>query len=316
MPHNVEKNCVTLLFERSILLMKKLFLLLLLTSILSCNDGDIIVTTFNFDDTNLLACGGPGGYLFFKINSDNTESLSLRLGTTDELFTTSDTLVSVLNGTSNFVNYRVFDGEVDPGYFCNEVPPTVPQVTIEYIANSGSATLITITERDDNDRLTKEQEGPGDFDGDGLPNFYDFDDDGDNVPTILELDTKNADGDNDPTTNPLDTDMDGIPDYLDEDDDGDGVLTRYEADGTLDPTIIETDPSVGADYLNPAVANEVVIDEFREHNYDFVSDIELFLSNLILVNGSEQITRETLDMGTIEPILIGNEQITPSFPSN
>jgi hypothetical protein len=93
-------------------------------------------------------------------------------------------------------------------------------------------------------------------------------------------------------------------------------LTRYEADGTLDPTIIETDPSVGADYLNPAVANEVVIDEFREHNYDFVSDIELFLSNLILVNGSEQITRETLDMGTIEPILIGNEQITPSFPSN
>jgi len=127
---------------------------------------------------------------------------------------------------------------------------------------------------------------------------------------------KNADGDNDPLTNPLDTDMDGIPDYLDEDDDGDGVLTRYEADGTLDPTTIETDPSVGADYLNPAVANEVVIDEFREHSYIFVSDIELFLSDLILVNGNEQITRETVDMGTIDSVLSGNEQITPAFPFN
>jgi hypothetical protein len=263
-----------------------------------------------------MACGGPGGYLFFKINTENTESLSLRLGTTNELFTSNDTLVSILNGTSNFVNYRIFNGEVSPDYFCNEVPPTEPQVVIEYIADSGSATLITITERDDNDGLTKEQEGSGDFDSDGLPDYYDFDDDGDNVPTILELDTKNLDGDNDPTTNPLDTDMDGIPDYLDEDDDGDGVLTRYEADGTLDPTTIETDPNVGADYLNPAVANEVIIDEFREHNYDFVSDIELVLNNLILVNGDEQITRETLDMGTIEPILIGNEQLTPSFPFN
>jgi len=145
----------------------------MLTSFLSCNDGDIIVTTFNFDDTNLLACGGPGGYLFFKINTENTESLSLRLGTTNELFTSSDTLVSVLNGTANFVNYRIFDGEVSSEYFCNEVPPTVPQVVIEYIANSGSATLITITERDDVDGLTKEQEGSGDFDSDGLPNFYD-----------------------------------------------------------------------------------------------------------------------------------------------
>lgn len=296
--------------------MKKLFLPLILTSFLSCNDGDIIVTSFNFDETNLQACGGPGGYLFFQINMDNTESLSLRLGTTDDLFTNSDTLVSSLDGTSNFVNFRIFDGVVDSNYFCNELPPTVPQVVIEYIANSGSATLITITERDDADGLTMEQEGSGDFDSDGLPNFYDFDDDGDNVPTILELDTKNADGDNDPLTNPLDTDMDGIPDYLDEDDDGDGVLTRYEADGTLDPTIIETDPNIGADYLNPAVANEVIIDEFREHSYIFVSDIELFLNNLILINGNEQITKETVDMGTIESILIGIEQVTPDFPSN
>ncbi|NNM22442.1 MAG: hypothetical protein HKO54_02715 [Flavobacteriaceae bacterium] len=296
--------------------MKKLLLLVLIASLTTCNDGDVIVTTFNFNSVNLQSCGSSGGYLFFKINDGGSESISLRLGTSAELFMVSDTLVSTLDGSSNFVNYRVFDGAVSSDYFCNQVPPTQPVVTIEYVAQSGTSTLITTTERDDADGLSREQEGSGDPDGDGLANFFDFDDDGDNVPTILELDTENLDGDNDPLTNPLDTDGDKIPDYLDTDDDGDGVLTRYEADGTLDPTTIITDPGEGPDYLNSVIANEVIIDEFREHNYNFDSDIDLVLSNLILINGEEQITRETLDMGMIESILTGNILVTPAFPSN
>lgn len=296
--------------------MKKLLLLVLIASLTACNDGDVIVTTFNFNSVNLQSCGSSGGYLFFKINDGGSESISLRLGTSAELFMVSDTLVSTLDGSSNFVNYRVFDGPVSSDYFCNQVPPTQPVVTIEYVAQSGTSTLITTTERDDADGLSREQEGSGDPDGDGLANFFDFDDDGDNVPTSLELDTENLDGDNDPLTNPLDTDGDKIPDYLDTDDDGDGVLTRYEADGTLDPTTIITNPDEGPDYLNSVIANEVIIDEFREHNYNFDSDIDLVLSNLILINGEEQITRETLEMGMIESILTGNILVTPAFPSN
>ena len=302
--------------------MQKLLLLIFSITLLSCNDGDIIVTSFDFDDASLQACSGTGGYLFFKINDGSTESLSLRLAVTEDQFTSSSTLVSVLNGTTNFANYRVFDGAVDSDYFCNEVPPTAPQVSVEYVASSGTATLITIATLDDLDGLpfvegTDELvEGSGDFDGDTIPNFYDFDDDGDNVPTNMELDTLNEDGDNDPLTNPLDTDVDGIPDYLDDDDDGDGVLTRYEADGTLDPTQIETDPEIGPDYLNPAIANQVIIDEFREHGYDFVSDIELVLTNLVLINGEEEITRETLNMDGIDSFSNGNILLTPPFPEN
>ena len=302
--------------------MKKLLPLLLFITLLSCNDGDIIVSSFDFNDASLQACSGSGGYLFFKINDGNTESISLRLAISEDLFVTSNTLVRVLDGNSNFANYRVYNGAIDSDYFCNEIPPTVPQVSVEYIANSGVATLTTIAVFDDSDGLEFVEstddmmEGTGDFDGDLIPNFYDFDDDGDNVPTGAELDVENADGDNDPLTNPLDTDTDGIPDYLDTDDDGDGILTRYEADGTLDPTQIVTDPTVGPDYLNPAIANEMIVDEFREHNYSFVSDITLVLSNLVLINGEEEITRETLNMDGIDSFSSGNILLTPPFPEN
>ena len=301
--------------------MKRLLLPLLILLITSCNDGDVIVTSFDFNDADLQACAGNVGYLFFKINEGGTESLSFRIGISEQQFRTNNTLVSSFNGTGIFANYRIYDGTVTNSYFCNEVPPTSPNVTIEYIANSGTSTLITTALCDDNDGLPtvdsdhEDLEGTGDKDMDGIPNYYDFDDDGDNVPTIDELDTENADEDNDPLTNPLDTDGDGIPDYLDDDDDGDGVLTRDEARGTLDPTTVESGLG-GPDYLNPSVSNEVIVEEFREHNYDFDSDIQLILTNLVLINGEEEITRETLNMGTIESILTGNELVTPAFPEN
>jgi len=299
--------------------MKRLLFLLIIITFTSCNDGDIIVTSFDFDEANLQSCAGDIGYLFFKINEGDTESLSFRIGITEQQFKTNNTLVSTFNGAGIFANYRIYDGTVTNSYFCNEVPPTTPNVTIEYLADSGTSTLITTALFDDNDGLEtvdsndEDLEGTGDKDKDGIPNYYDFDDDGDNVPTIDELDTENADGDNDPLTNPLDTDGDTIPDYLDSDDDGDGVLTRDEAEGTLDPTQI----GIGIpNYLSNLVVEEDIVEEFREHNYDFDSDIQLILTNLVLINGDEEITRETLNMGTIESILTGNEVKTPAFPDN
>lgn len=301
--------------------MKKLLLIALFTTLFSCADGDVIVTSFNFDDASLQACGNTGGYLFFKIGESGTESISVRLGVNDEQLINPGLLVLELNGSSNFANYRIYDATVTNSYFCNEIPPTSPGVTQEYVANSGSAEITRDVAFDDADGLpfvedtAEDMEGTGDFDEDGIPNYYDFDDDGDNVPTSMELDILNEDGDNDPLTNPLDTDGDLIPDYLDTDDDGDGVPTRYEANGTLDPTLVESGLG-GPDYLNPQVSNSVVIDEFREHNYNFVSDIDLVLKNLVLISGEEEITRETLSMDGIESILNGNLIVTPLFPDN
>ncbi|MCX2719337.1 DUF7507 domain-containing protein [Lentiprolixibacter aurantiacus] len=68
-----------------------------------------------------------------------------------------------------------------------------------------------------------------DTDGDGVADQSDFDDDNDGVIDTTE--DLNADGDNNPTTNPTDTDNDGIPDYLDVDSDNDGIIDNLEAQG-------------------------------------------------------------------------------------
>ncbi len=295
--------------------MKKTALFLLVViGLTACQDGDIITTSFDFEDTQLRFCGGPGGYLFFKLNQAQTESISVRLGNSEQLFLESDTLEIALNGNTNYVNFRQFNGEVSSDYFCNEVPPTSPEVTSEYIANSGIVRLITETTYDDNDGLDAEDEIGLDTDGDGLPNAYDFDDDGDNVPTLLELDNEDLDGDGNPLTNPKDTDNDGIPDYLDEDDDGDGILTRYEdVDGDLNPTNNITEPTIGPDYLNPDVAVGFVVDAYREHSYNFSSNVTVILKNVALNNGEETITKETLSLGEYANILSGTLIGTPDF---
>jgi hypothetical protein len=295
--------------------MRKLFGFFLLSILfIGCNDGDVIVTTFNFDNTDLQFCTGSGTYLFFKLNDGETESLSLLFQGDSDIFITSDTTNIVLDGASNYVTYRIFSSEVASSYFCNEVPPTSPQVTSEYLGNSGTGELITIASYDDLDGIDAEDEGLLDSDEDGILNYFDFDDDGDNVPTLLELDTENADGDNNPLTNPKDTDGDSIPDYLDDDDDGDGVLTRYEdADMNLDPSDDIDDVTVGPNFLNPNISNSFVIDAYREHFFDFSTNVLLKINNLVLTNGSEQIIYETLDFGSIIGIQSGTLLTTPSF---
>jgi len=292
--------------------MKTLICFLILSSFfLACDDGDIIVTTFNFDGANLNNCGGPGNYIFFKINNNTSESISLSVGTSDILFIESGSRVFVLNGTSNIVNYRIYNGDITNSYFCNSIPPISPDVITEFIGSSGEATLVTDVTLDDMDGIVEDSTSSLDTDEDSLLDFYDEDDDGDNVPTITELGTDFLNG---ISKTPQDTDKDGTPDYLDDDDDGDGTLTRYEdTNGDLDPTNDITDPSVGADYLNPNITTETIIDEYRSHTYNLKSDISLILSNLVLINSEEKITQETMDMGNIEDVLNLEVIITPPF---
>lgn len=301
---------------KKIIKMNKLFTLLFCLIILlqSCDDGDIIVTTFNFDGAALKTCGQVGNYVFYKENPEAFESLSLKLGVTDSLYKLEGTKSYVLNGTSNFVNYRTYNGTLGANYFCSSIPPTSPIVTVDYLAASGTAELTTIFLFNDNDGVPFEEEEEGDTDGDGIPNIYDEDDDGDNVPTVLELDIQNADGDNNPLTNPLDTDGDGTPDYLDPDDDGDNVLTRNEdKNGDLNPRNDVTDPSVGADYLNPAIAITYTINEYATHQYTITKSVKVVLKNLVLLNNQEEITQETLNMGTLENIETVIKTIKPEF---
>ena len=293
--------------------MRKLFFILILFSLFySCNDGEIIVTDFNFETSNLNNCGGPGAYIFYNINNSlSAESISLILETSDVLFFESGTVEYVLNGNTYVVNYRKYDSDITDSYFCSNIPPTSPGVSIEYLGASGIALLTTIVTRDDEDGIEEDPESNLDTDNDGLLNYFDNDDDGDNVPTVNELGAGFLSGNNE---FPLDTDNDGIFDYLDIDDDGDTILTRYEdANGDLDPTNDFTGTSDDPDYLTAAIANSNAIDQYRIHSYQITSDIELVINNLVLVNGSEEITKETMIFGNKSGVIDGTISVIPDF---
>jgi hypothetical protein len=72
----------------------------------------------------------------------------------------------------------------------------------------------------DDDNVCDADEGTGDIDGDGDPNWEDDDTDGDGIP-----DNEEGDGD---------ADGDGVPNYKDTDSDGDGLPDDYEYDGEFE----------------------------------------------------------------------------------
>ena len=122
--------------------MNRLFAVIVFSIFLqSCDDGDVILTNFNFDNAALKTCGDVGNYVFYKENPQVFESLSLKLGTTDSIYKTEGLKIYDLNGTSNYVNYRNYDGALGNNYFCNSIPPTSPKVESDYLASSGTVEI-------------------------------------------------------------------------------------------------------------------------------------------------------------------------------
>ncbi|MEJ6791855.1 MAG: hypothetical protein QNK89_03725 [Lacinutrix sp.] len=289
----------------------------------NCDDGDIITTALDFDET-FDTCGE---LVCFKIKTEPTESLSLLVDTTlEDLIETEvdldhPLLVNLVDFNPVFTNtqfnYRTYSNTITSDVFCSVIPPANLGVTNDY-ASSVTATFETVLTEDDNDGIPAELEdidGDGDLDnddtdGDGLPNYLDADDDGDNVLTASELaDFSDMDTDNDPLTNPEDTDGDGIPNYLDTDDDGDTILTINEEGQTQDqnPANDIDNNTVGPDYLNNVVTNNVPATAYREHTIQQSFQITLTLTGITL----SVLTQDVLDFGTLSSTI--SRVVTPEF---
>ncbi|SDR72787.1 hypothetical protein [Gramella sp. MAR_2010_147] len=258
----------------------------------SCDDGEIIVTSFDFEDSDVEFCEGPNKNVFYSINNNDVfESISLEfnssvldVGEDGNIIPPEEEEISFnLTGdgsNNNRIVYRIFNSEVPNDYFCNVVPPSQPAVIEEWISGTGAVVYITPGFADespnidvDGDGLDNIDEGwdPDgvdhlDTDEDGIPDYLDVDDDGDNVETDIEL----ANSANDPVNSDgqRDTDEDGIPNYLDNDDDNDGILTRFEVQegDENNPTLFQTAEGI-PNYLNPEQ-----VDELR-HDVYILNDI-------------------------------------------
>ncbi|TXE19601.1 hypothetical protein ES692_02285 [Psychroserpens burtonensis] len=264
---------------------------------LSCDDGDIFEVSLEFDDVALETCGN---LVFFKEKDSPPETLSIQISnrTFEQMLAVdvnnifSETYM--FSASTNSFNYRTYSSIPD-NVFCNDVPPANLNITSDAESTSGQADLTTILIEDDNDGIPAEFEdlnGNGNLDDDdtdldGIPNYLDVDDDGDNVYTALEEVNYTAiDG----FSNALDTDNDGVPNYLDNDDDGDTVLTRDEENITQDnnPQNDVLDPNVGADYLNFDVNTSVPATEYKEHIIQQQYTITIDIQNIQLPNLTQQ----------------------------
>ena len=214
-----------------------LFSLLFLTS---CDDGDILISEFNFgaeDDIEFCFSETSDDTVFYNYNSDNTEIIYVRIndeytGDEEEEDTFSISPEESISTTEAQVNFVKFTNDIDPtDIFCTAIANVV-SIERESQGVEGTVTILTRINTtfigdSDSDGLTNEEEGFSDDenvilpdnDQDGIPDYLDEDDDNDNIRTQDELTTENE---------VMDTDGDGIANHLDDDDDGDGVLTRFE----------------------------------------------------------------------------------------
>ncbi|GAA3652066.1 hypothetical protein [Flavivirga jejuensis] len=310
--------------------MRQLFLVLISLSLLniySCDDGDIITVELDFEET-FEACEGVTGLIFYKTKDDPSESLSLKItGLTldDILEVDEETKIyeeDIDISATNPFNYRTYSNTTisDKLLFCNDVPLSDVTITQDIESTSGTAKIKTTLTEDDDDGVPAELEdinGNGDLedddtDEDGIPDYLDVDDDGDNVLTKDENPDPNNDGDisdaqNSDFDHELATNSEVIPDYLDKDDDGDGVPTRDEENKTQDqiPTndksstcMVDGKEEDCPDYLNPAVSTSVPATKYREgiHTVLQTYTVTLTISNFDLT----LISLDVFDFGILE----------------
>jgi len=212
------------------------------------NAGDvepIANSTESFSIDNTIPTVVISGDMFDPINSDFTINIDFTnpaiagpevslIGFTSEDVTLGNAVISNFSGSAG-------------SYSATITPIANGSVTIDINADvaqddhqNGNSTAAQFSVLDsDSDGIYDFQEGTGDSDGDGIPDYLDTDSDNDGIPDSVE---GNGDSDGDGILNYLDTsldeDGDGIPDALESnnllDTDGDGVFDVFDTDSDND----------------------------------------------------------------------------------
>jgi len=293
--------------------MKTKFLLFTIISLLiSCDDGDIVVSEFEFDTEDLDFCYTEETNETVFYNANDTDELIYAI--TDIEFDGLSENIEEISVDGSNVFYKKYNESIDTNLiFCNAIS-TSYSTEDTFTGQSGTiyiSTIVVVDEDEeednndidgdndlDNDGLSNVEEGYiansnelQDSDQDSIPDYLDEDDDNDNVPTSQELNAGET----------QDTDGDGIDDHLDTDDDGDDILTKYEVTETYqDPTSIFNRNDDGVYYYLDADSNT----EVYEHEISLANTYTTYyysivnLTNLELTNNNESVTYNILNLGT------------------
>lgn len=119
-------------------MIKKIILVLILLIGISCNDGDLDISSFEFED-EVTICGTTKFTLYRLSTDQQREALIVTL--TDLQIRKDEDLVIPVNVSENgdyTVTYRLFDDRVTDDYFCAAVPPVTPAVSKDWRGVSGT----------------------------------------------------------------------------------------------------------------------------------------------------------------------------------
>jgi len=270
--------------------MKKVFLFFIVIVSFSCDDGNLDIPEFNFSSIDVDDCGDV---VLFKINENETLVIEIdpRLSSDEDTFLTfnwDNKAFSVTEGGTNRITYRTLAEKPTANYFCQNIPPTSPAVLTEW-TGTGNVLVDTDLTIDDNDNVVEEVNDDVDFDQDGIPDYKDSDDDGDDISTLKE----DVDGDGDPTND--DTDGDGKPNYLDDDDDEDGTPTKEES------TTEDANGNGIVDYLDPGTLSTIGSPRILKNSYEELYKTTIIIEPLKLINSNgAPINYDRYEFGTIE----------------
>ena len=124
--------------------MKNLFVLCIITLLVSCNDGDLQIETIDFDSVGISTCESTvttSSTIFFKINNKEALILELQSGVLKNEI--SDGVITSLVPSQSKLTYRVFSDNVTSNYFCDTLPTTTPSVLEEIEAEDGEVLITT-----------------------------------------------------------------------------------------------------------------------------------------------------------------------------
>lgn len=133
--------------------MKRPIALLMLLATVACSSGDLQIDTIDFESASVQACGtvSTDTQLFFKLN--DREALILQLAPGLLRNEPSDGAIeSNIPGASQ-LTYRIFDGDIDSGYFCDAIPPAAPGVVEDLEAEAGKVRIVTVQSASDTTRF-------------------------------------------------------------------------------------------------------------------------------------------------------------------
>lgn len=127
---------------------KFLLLVIVFLGFSSCDDGDIVLKSFDFEDESIQECSGVDSYFLYKIK-DN-EILIIELPTSvyeanflnDEATNGTPKVISI--SSSNQIIYRLYSEDVSSATICSELAPATPIVTKEWTASGGTIQIESI----------------------------------------------------------------------------------------------------------------------------------------------------------------------------